>query len=80
MVNNTKYYHYKLYNREKNDMLYLKSHLSCSHLMSRSSFNKLCDKSKSHHKGYILEKLDNPILDNSWIPKKHQSYIFKISI
>ena len=80
MVNNSKYYRYKLYNREINDMIYLKSHTSCNHLMSRSSFNKLCNKSKSNHKGYILEKLKNPILDTAWSPKKHISYIFKISI
>ena len=80
MVNNSKYYHYKLYNREKNDMLYLTSHSSCSYLMSRSSFNKLCDKSKPHFKGYILEKLEKPILNDSWTPKKHKAHIFKITV
>ena len=80
MVNNSKYYHYKLYNREKNDMLYLKSHASCKHIMSRSSFNKLCNKSKMHHKGYFLEKLENPILIDNWSKKHHMADIFKITI
>jgi len=80
MVNNSKYYHYKLYNREKNDLLYLSGHSSCSHIMSRSSFNKLCDKTKPRFKGYVLEKLEPPILNDSWTPKKHKAHIFKISI
>ena len=82
MVNNSKYYHYILYNREKVDTLslYLKSHTCCKHIMSRSTFNKLCNQSKAHFKGYILVKLEKPILDESWIPKKHKPHIFKITV
>lgn len=80
MVNNSKFYKYILYNRETKHIKYLIGYNCCTSIMSRSTFNKMCNGTKYKFKGYVLEKLENPIKIKNWSKKKHNSYIFKISI
>lgn len=80
MVNNSKFYKYILYNRETKHILHLIGYNCCNKIMSRSTFNKMCNGSKYKFKGYILEKLVIPIKIKNWTQKKHNFHIFKITV
>ena len=71
MVNNTKFYKYRLVHAETNTSKYLKGYQDILPLFSRSTFNLLCSGDKKSYKGYTVCKLRTPIAVTGWTPKKH---------
>tara|TARA_R110000822_G_scaffold207525_2_gene343588 strand:+ start:97 stop:366 length:270 start_codon:yes stop_codon:yes gene_type:complete len=78
MVNNTKFYKYRLVHAETNTSKYLRGYRDILPLFSRSTFNLLCSGDKKSFKGYEVSKLKTRIPIPNWTPQKHKDKHIKI--